>query len=123
VNAYQEFRGESLREELELEFLQTFPPGGQPKPRWEKRHKKLSNGGRGSILFTRPAPNQELILDSFEEAGWPDRIDDPLDPGKLADTIKDLQASCRKAKSPITFERDGKGKGIVWLVPPTEDLP
>src|SRR5947207_475841 len=34
--------------------------------------------------FRRPAPNQYLILDVFQEENWPERIDDPLP--RLADT-------------------------------------
>jgi hypothetical protein len=86
---------------------------GQPlKPRWDKHNRALWYGETRCRQFKKAAPQQETILDAFEEEGWPQRIDDPLAPGKLPDTIKSLQEGLPSA--PITFERDGTGKGIVW---------
>jgi hypothetical protein len=102
-------------EALELEFSHaTFPSQEPPrsKPRWEKDHRELWYGEILCKKYKRSAPNQEQILDSFQELGWPNRIDDPLPPGRLADTIDNMQESLRE--SPITLERDGTGKGIVW---------
>jgi len=82
------------------------------RPRWDGDTRTLWYGDRVCKRYTRPAPSQEKILTSFQEEGWPNRIDDPLDPGKLADTIKDLQETLRN--SPITLGRDGTGKGITW---------
>ena len=60
------------------------------------------------------AKNIILILDVFQEDGWPDRIDDPLpagaDPLRLADAVKSLNQGLRR----IEFGKDGSGEGIVW---------
>jgi hypothetical protein len=109
-DTFKEFRWQYLRKELELEFIQAFPFPEPPKPRWEKR--KLWFGETLCKWYKRRAHQQEKILDAFEEEDWPRRIDDPLDKGKLAETIKSLQEALRG--KPITFERDGTGKGICW---------
>ena len=83
---------------------------GPLTPRWGSR--KLWYGDILCKEYKRPAPDQELILNSFQELGWPKRIDDPLPPEKLKDTIKDLQKAL--CTSPIVIERDGTGKGITW---------
>ena len=64
--------------------------------------------------YARRAPNQAKILSSFEEEGWPKRIDDPLKRGKLRQTLKDLQKKFKDA--PITFRADGTGQGILWMI-------
>src|SRR5262249_26087754 len=84
----------------------------QCRPRWDGDTRTLWYGDHICKRYTRPAPGQEKILAAFEEEGWPNKIDDPLDAGKLADTIKDLQKTLKG--SPITVGRDGTGKGIIW---------
>jgi hypothetical protein len=69
--------------------------------------------------FNKPAPNQELILATFEELGWPQRIDDPLPPQgeivpsvRLHDTLGRLN---RTLQNPVLhFGSDGAGRGVVW---------
>ena len=48
------------------------------KPHWEPTQRELRLGDRIVKRFRVPARNQELILKSFEEEGWPAHIDDPL---------------------------------------------
>ena len=62
--------------------------------------------------YERPAPNQFKVLTTFEDNRWSDQCDITLSKGKLANTIKDLQKGLRN--SPITFERDGTAKGVIW---------
>ncbi len=47
-------------------------------PRWHDSDGTLFLGTQIVKRFTRPSPNQEIILATFEEEGWPERIDDPL---------------------------------------------
>jgi hypothetical protein len=94
------------------ERLRTVVRSGGPKPHWDRHARNLSYEGIVCKRYDRAAPQQERVLASFEELDWPRRIDDPLDPGKLADTIKDLQKALRGSQ--ITFERDGRGRGIIW---------
>jgi hypothetical protein len=66
-------------------------------------HQKIKNLG--------PAVNVVKVLDAFEEENWPERIDDPLDPGKLAESIRSLNVNL----TAIQFVRDGTGGGIYWV--------
>jgi hypothetical protein len=77
---------------------------------------------RGQLVkaFKQPAPDQHTILSSFEELGWPRRIDDPLPRTsgrqhpklRLRDAIKRLKH--HQQHQLIQFGGDGKGQGIVW---------
>src|SRR5262249_44185846 len=67
------------------------------RPHWDSEWHRLYFGPTIVKEFRLPAANQETILMSFEEEGWPARIDDPLPPGpdtdskhRLHDTIKSL---------------------------------
>ena len=84
------------------------------KPRWDADLRVLTwnNKARGGLC--PPVLNQEKIRLLFQEEGWPIRIDDPLPPGRLRQTLKDLQKKFKDA--PITFRRDGTGKGIRWTI-------
>lgn len=89
------------------------------KPVWDTKEKELGVGELIVKRFRWPAPNQELLLDVFQEEGWPHRIDDPL-PNvpeqearrKLHDTIKCLNRN--QENRLIRFRGDGSGEGVVW---------
>jgi hypothetical protein len=89
------------------------------KPHWNKGKRLLTWRGIVVKEFTRPAPSQELILDAFEEQGWPPCIDDPLTgiPGKnrktrLRTAIERLNG-CQKNRL-LHFGGNGLGTGICW---------
>ena len=93
-------------------------------PRWERKSGTLYVGQQVVKRFMRPSPNQEIVLTTFEEEGWPDRIDDPLPPARnvapkrrLHDTIKWLNRN--QELRLLHFSGDGTGEGICWkaLVP------
>ena len=72
-------------------------------PKWDRDRHELRVGDRIVKRFKRPAVNQETILATFEDDGWPSRIDDPLptlaeqDPKqRLHDTIKCLNRSQKR---------------------------
>jgi hypothetical protein len=65
------------------------------------------------------AANQRLVLDAFEEEGWPQRIDDPLPPRKrhsrkkrLRETVEALNKGLHPPH--LRFHGDGTGQGIRW---------
>ena len=70
--------------------------------------------------FRWPARNQETILASFEEDGWPvEGIDDPLPPRsekdpkqRLRDTVKCLNRY--QTNRFIRFRGDGTGERVLW---------
>jgi hypothetical protein len=69
--------------------------------------------------FRREAPNQEHLLDAFQELGWPQRMDDPLprhagvdSRDRLRDTVKSLN----RCQVPLVlhFEVEVTGLGVRW---------
>jgi hypothetical protein len=89
------------------------------KPRWDKVGRKLWWGNKVIKEFLRPSVCQELVLDAFEELGWPECIDDPLPISKeinpkrrLHDTIKRLIG--HHIFQAISFHGNGNGQGIAW---------
>lgn len=89
------------------------------QPIWDRRRRELRVGARIVKEFKVPAPNQEMVLDVFEEEHWPPRIDDPLPPKpgitsqrRLHDTINSLNRNQRHQL--IRFFADGLGKGVRW---------
>jgi hypothetical protein len=69
--------------------------------------------------FKQPAGNQELVLEAFEEEGWPPRIDDPLPPAPNQDGKRRLQSTIwnlnrgREARL-IRFAGGGDGQSVCW---------
>lgn len=117
----------ALAEESDLQFpsptcaLSTCACSQRPQevPEWDAHRQELRLLGHVVKRFKVPAPNQEMILSSFQEEGWPVHIDDPLPPHpnldpkqRLHDTINSLNRSQRK--SLIHFSGNGKGSGIRW---------
>jgi hypothetical protein len=93
--------------------------GAPGRPVWDRARRELRVGQVVVKRFKQPAGNQELVLQAFEEEGWPPRIDDPLPPvsnqdGKrrLQSTIWNLNRS-REARL-IRFEGGGDGQSICW---------
>jgi len=88
-------------------------------PKWNVGSRILSLGGLVIKKFKRPAPHQELLLESFQELNWVHHIDDPIPPekgidakGRLHDVIKKLNQ--RQLNPLIRFFGDGTGRGACW---------
>lgn len=88
-------------------------------PRWDSMRRELVVDGQIVKRFRLPAPNQEAVLEAFEEEGWPPRVYDPLPPQpeqdskrRLHETIKAL--NCRRLARIIRFRGDGTGQGVLW---------
>lgn len=89
------------------------------KPSWDSERHELRCGTKVVKKFKWRAANQETILATFEEEGWPAHIDDPLpqepaiDPKRrLADAIKSLNR--HQKASVVRFCGDGTGQGVLW---------
>jgi hypothetical protein len=89
------------------------------KPRWDQGSRELHFGHLLVKRFRVPAENQQLILASFEEEGWPPHIDDPLPPQyeiepkkRLHDTINRLNGNQKQRL--IQFRGNGDGRGVRW---------
>ena len=82
-------------------------------PKYDSQLRELTFGKVLLKKFKQPAENQELILQAFEEEGWPDRIDNPLPrQTQHSVTVRDLNRNMKS--SAIRFELDGTGNGIIW---------
>jgi hypothetical protein len=88
------------------------------KPRFGDR--ELWVGNTLIKKFRHPAPDQILILNSFEEQKWPREIDDPLPPihggdakRRLRQTIYNLN-HLLDVQGVIRFYGNGTGQGIGW---------
>ena len=97
------------------------------RPHWDRERRVLTWAGRVVKRYRVPAPNQERLLDAFEEEGWPPHLDDPLSRGngcdskqRLHDTIKRL--NLRQTERLLQFWGDGTGTGVCWE-PLLRDLP
>ncbi len=96
-------------------------------PRWDRDHRILSVGGQIVKRYGRSSPNQEAVLQAFEEEGWPYRIDDPLPYStevapklRLHDTIRWL--NLRIENRLVRFTGDGTGEGVCWKLPASSRL-
>ncbi|HEX6987118.1 MAG TPA: hypothetical protein VF170_17195 [Planctomycetaceae bacterium] len=94
-------------------------PPPQPRPHWDPGRRELRVGDAVVKRFRVPAPNQELVLQAFEEEGWPPSIDDPLPPvaeiesqQRLRATIKSLNRS--QSRTLIRFHANGGGQVVYW---------
>lgn len=92
---------------------------GASRPRWDAGRRELLVGDTVVKRFRVPAANQELVLQAFEEDGWPSCIDDPLPPApgidcqhRLRATIKSLNRS--QSVPLIRFHGNGGGQVIYW---------
>ena len=88
-------------------------------PNWDKDSRTFLVGEHLVKRFRVPSPNQEAVLDAFQEEGWPTSIDDPLSPvpdqqpkHRLRDTIKCLNLN--QAARMIRFRGDGTGQRVLW---------
>jgi hypothetical protein len=88
-------------------------------PNWDRETRTFIVGEYLVKRFRVPSPNQEAVLDAFQEEGWPRSVDDPLSPvpdqqpkRRLRDTIKCLNMN--QANRAIRFRGDGTGQRVSW---------
>lgn len=115
-------RREKLLADLGSKILKRSSSSGQAKtlPHWDRETRELRYRGKVVRRVARPkqAGNIVPILDAFEAAGWPPRIDDPHRAGrKGADGLRRDVSSLNEGldTSRMKFASDGTGTGIVWL--------
>ena len=88
-------------------------------PRWDRSWRTLHVGGQIVKQFCEPAPNQEGVLNAFQEESWARRIDDPLPPNADQDSRFRLHYTIQRLNSHqkrrlVRFRGDGTGQGICW---------
>lgn len=92
-----------------------------PLPVWDRTVGELRLGHTviKRVRRLKVATNAILILDAFQETGWPSHQDDPL-PGKetlrqtTSQRLQDAIKSLNQNLTLIRFRGDGKGAGVVW---------
>jgi hypothetical protein len=84
------------------------------RPRWDEEHKRLYLDEEIVKQYTRPAKNQQLLLQAFEEDEWSEQIYDPLNTGKLRDTLDSLNKTLKG--TPLRFHATNDGKAISWEI-------
>ena len=109
------------RRQLLKKLGEEVKPTGPALPAWDRSAGilRLGNAVVKRVRRLKVATNGILILDAFQEMGWPSHLDDPLSPRpglrqssekRLQDAIKSLNNNLKL----IRFRGDGTGKGIVW---------
>lgn len=88
-------------------------------PFWDDIRHELRLGNLVVKRFKHKSRNQEAILATFQEDGWPYKVYDPLSPivdcdpkRRLNDTIKGLNH--HQENSLIRFRGDGTGEAVIW---------
>jgi hypothetical protein len=88
-------------------------------PHWDAGRRQLWYRDQLVKWYRAPAASQETILATFEEDGWPPRIDDPLsrvdghDPHeRLHEAVKGLNRG--QVVRLLVFRRDGASQGVMW---------
>lgn len=87
------------------------------RPQWDNTTRTLYLGTTLVRQYRVPAENQVVVLEAFERAGWPQRIDDPLPerfgtPRKML--LNETVRSLNRSQKLIKFRGDGTGTGILW---------
>jgi hypothetical protein len=91
----------------------------QATPEWDSQRRELRYQGQVVKRYRVPAQNQELILATFQELGWPEFIDDPLPPAAGQDSKERLQATIKSLNRNqhgrlIRFHGNGNGQQVYW---------
>lgn len=126
-----------LRQRLSTESTSASPelhpghtvanPAAGRRPNWDPGRRELRVGQTVVKRFRVPAPNQELVLQVFEEEGWPHSIDDPLPPVLELDAQQRLRATIKSLNRShltplIRFHANGGGQVICWSFLPEAGL-
>ena len=96
------------------------PPASKPNgPRWDPATRQLFLGNRLVKQFLVPATNQEIILKTFHQLGWPECIDNPLPDGEETTAARRLHNAITRLNHQqvhplIRFHGTGTGAGVRW---------
>lgn len=95
-------------------------------PNWDRERLILYwRGDEIKRLRSRTvARNQAAVLDTFQDDGWPGRIDSPIRPKPRMEPKRQMHETIDGLNNKLTgikFRADGSGKGIVWE--PTDSPP
>jgi hypothetical protein len=83
-------------------------------PHWDSDSGQLHYKDKLVRTVKGGAKNIRLVLDAFEEEGWPSRIDSPLPGGVSSSKLRETIQSINTGLTDINFKADGTSKGILW---------
>lgn len=85
-------------------------------PSWNAESGELVWGNRTvrRVRIFRVPSNVQLILDAFQQAGWPTRIDNPLPHGPDAQKLHQALFSLNKGLKRLAFCSQEGGTAISW---------
>jgi len=88
------------------------------KPKWDPETGKLYYRDQiiRKLRKTKDLTNIHLILDTFEEDGWPSRIDSPIPNDSSGERLHETIRSLKKDLNGITFSVQEGGQAVVWQV-------
>jgi hypothetical protein len=91
-------------------------PPVSPKPSWNSDRCELFFEGAviRKIRGRSVATNLVMILDSFQQQGWPDRIDYPFSGIRDPQRLREAVATLNEGVTAIRFRCDGSSAGILW---------
>jgi hypothetical protein len=87
------------------------------RPGWDREARELRLGDVRILALTRSAPDEQHLLDVFQEDNWARKVDNPFGAPtakqaheKLRNVVKKLnrKGSC------IRFHLDGTGEAVTW---------
>jgi hypothetical protein len=96
---------------------QVQPPTGR-LPVWNRDRGELRWGRRvirRVRVMSRPSSIQK-VLDTFQAAGWPTRILDPISKGKNAEQLRQIVHSLNTGLAVICFHVQEAGRAITWAI-------
>jgi hypothetical protein len=93
------------------------------EPRWDPASRQLYFGATLVKQFLVPATNQEIILKTFQDLGWPECIDNPLGDGNETTARRRLHNAIirlnhQQVHRLIRFHGTGTGDGVRWNAAP-----
>lgn len=89
------------------------------RPRWDAGTRELWFGDWLVKRLIRSSENQQVVLDVFEEMGWPQQIDDPLPPKPFRVQAERVRETCRRLNKSqihplIHFRASPSRELILW---------
>jgi hypothetical protein len=83
-------------------------------PVWSRATAQLTYQGKVIRILNAKGKDIRLILDAFEEQGWPSRVDNPLPGGKDSRKLRRAIENLNKFLTTLRFSADGAAAGILW---------
>lgn len=89
------------------------------RPRWDSGARELWLGDWLIKRLIKSSENQLIVLDVFEEMGWPRQIDDPLPPKPFVVHAERVRETCRRLNKAQThplmhFRASPSREVILW---------